>query len=303
MKSTDYKEYTQKVCGNCGLKGHIYVECTGPITSLGIVAFRKNKKDILQPIFKNYLQIKPEGLTPKVREGTKSVDEGLSEQNRTNKVKLLLVQRKDTMGYIDFLRGKDPDYLNVYINEMIPEELERLLTFDFDTLWDDLWNDHTSKYYKNEKKKCKAIFEKLDLHNLIDLNKKSLWAFQEFGIPKGRKNIKENFRDCAIREFEEETGYSRSDYKMIDTKPVEEQFKGSNGINYKHIYYLAIINDDAPVPSIDKNNRHQSNEIKNVGFFTKKEACSLIRNYDTEKKKVIIRCFNIYYNYIKKNKY
>jgi ADP-ribose pyrophosphatase YjhB (NUDIX family) len=287
MESTDYKEYKeykQKVCGNCGVKGHIYVECEGPITSLGIVAFRKNKKDILQPIFENYLDTL-----------------GIKEQNRTNKVKLLLVQRKDTMGYIDFLRGKDPDYLNVYIDEMIPEELERLLTFDFDTLWDDLWNDHSSKYYKNEKKKCKAKFEELDLHHLIDLNKKSIWRFQEFGIPKGRKNIKENFRDCAIREFEEETGYSRCDYKIIDTKPVEEQFKGSNGINYKHIYYLAIVNDDAPVPSIDKNNRHQSNEIKNVGFFTKKEACSLIRNYDIEKKKVIIKCFNIYYNYIKKH--
>jgi 8-oxo-dGTP pyrophosphatase MutT (NUDIX family) len=272
-----------KTCGNCGIKGHIYVDCEGPITSIGIIAFRRNKKDILQPIFETYLKDN-------------------KDKDRENKLKVLLIQRKDTMGYIDFLRGKNPEYLNVQIEEMIPEELERLKTQDFDSLWDKLWNDHSSKYYKNDKKKCKAKFYDIDINKVIDSNKKSSWAFQEFGIPKGRKNIKENFRDCAIREFEEETGYSSNHYNIIDTGTVEEKFVGSNGIEYKHIYYLACINDDSPVSSIDKHNIHQSNEIKNVGFFTKKEACSLIRSYDIEKKKVIVKCFDIYYNFLKKQK-
>jgi ADP-ribose pyrophosphatase YjhB (NUDIX family) len=278
MDTCIYKE--NKTCGNCGQKGHIYVDCEGPITSIGIIAFRKNKKDILQPIFETYLKDN-------------------KELNRENKLKVLLIQRKDTMGYIDFLRGKNPEYLNVQIEEMIPEELERLRTCDFDTLWDDLWNDHSSKYYKNDKKKCKYKFNEVDINKLIDPDMKSLWTFQEFGIPKGRKNLKENFRDCAIREFEEETGYSSNHYKIINTGTVEEKFIGSNGIEYKHIYYLACINDDAPVSSIDEHNRHQSNEIKNVGFFTKKEACFLIRSYDIEKKKIILKCFEIYYNFLK----
>jgi ADP-ribose pyrophosphatase YjhB (NUDIX family) len=282
METCIYKENKhQKTCGNCGVKGHIYVECEGPITSIGIIAFRRNKKDILQPIFETYLQDN-------------------KERDRGNKLKVLLIQRKDTMGYIDLLRGKNPEYLNVQIDEMIPEELERLRTSDFDTLWDELWNDHSSKYYKNDKKKCKSKFDKLNINKVIERDKKSLWTFQEFGIPKGRKNLKENFRECAIREFEEETGYSRDHYNIIDTGTVEEKFIGSNGIKYKHIYYLACINNDAPVSSIDQYNRYQSNEIKNVGFFTKKEACSLIRSYDIEKKKVILKCFDIYYNFLKR---
>jgi ADP-ribose pyrophosphatase YjhB (NUDIX family) len=280
---SDKKEAKKKkLCGNCGIRGHIYAECTGPIISIGIIAFRKSKKDTILDIFKSYLS-------------------NNVEEDRYNKLKILLIQRKDTMGYIDFLRGKHPERLNVFLDEMIPEEIERLRNNDFDTLWDELWNDHSSKYYKNEKRKCKAAFEALDMEKLL-YNHKSLWYHQEFGIPKGRKNLNESFRDCAIREFEEETGYSRNHYNIIDTGTIEEVFTGSNGVDYKHIYYLAIVNEHAPQPSIDLNNRFQSNEVKNIGFFTKKESCSLIRNYDVEKRKVIFKCFDMYYQFKKRKK-
>ena len=54
-------------CNNCGGNGHLFFNCKRPITSLGIVCFRVNLKD---------------------------------------EIEYLLIQRKDTLGYVDFLRGK-----------------------------------------------------------------------------------------------------------------------------------------------------------------------------------------------------
>lgn len=269
---------SNKICGNCGIKGHIYKECTGPITSIGIIAFRQNENDKLSDIFINYLD--------KV------------ESNRNNENKVLLIQRKDTMGYIDLIRGKYPKdnaekYIKIFISEMIPEEINSLKTKDFDTLWDELWADHTSKYYKNDKKEAKEKFSKLDLTKFINDSLIQQWCFQEFGLPKGRRNLHETFKKCAIREFEEETGYSSDDYIILDELGyIEEEFTGSNDIQYKHIYFLATIHNDSEYPSINPLNKYQLNEIKNIGFFTLSECMSLIRNYNTEKKNIITKCFN-----------
>ena len=34
----------------------------------------------------------------------------------------------------------------------------------------------------------------------------------EWGFPKGRRNLKERDRECAVREFSEETGLTAEDY-------------------------------------------------------------------------------------------
>ena len=214
---------SNKICGNCNTRGHIYKHCTGPITSIGIIAFRKCNQDTLDPVFINYLDHK---VPP----------------DRSNQMKVLLIQRKDTMGFIDFIRGKYPNdnpehYLKTFISEMIPSEINSLLTKDFDTLWDELWADHTSKYYKNDKKDAKEKYLTLNVPELIHSTPSSQWIFQEFGLPKGRRNLRENFKDCAIREFQEETGYTSNDYTLLDEiGHIEESFIGSNNINYKHIF-------------------------------------------------------------------
>lgn len=266
-----------KICGNCGIKGHIYKECTGPITSIGIIAFRQNKKDTLDKIFHEYLKD--------------------TNPDRDKNLKVLLIQRKDTMGFIDFIRGKYPeknktDYLKVYLSEMIPEEVESLRTKHFDQLWDELWYDHTSKYYKNDKKEAKEKFNQINLKELLENCTDSKWKYQEFGLPKGRRNLKENFKDCAIREFEEETNYTPDEYTLLDELGnIEEEFTGSNGVRYKHIYFIAKVKNDAKLAKMNSNNLSQLNEIKNIGWFTESEALFLIREYNIEKKSVIKKSF------------
>ena len=63
------------------------------------------------------------------------------------------------------------------------------------------------------------------------------------GKYQGRRNTGEEDRDCAIREFTEETNITPDKYKLINNiVPLTEEYKGINNVNYKHVYYIGKIN-------------------------------------------------------------
>ena len=55
-------------CSNCGNIGHLFHNCKYPITSVGIIVYRNN--------------------------------------NSNNKIEYLMIRRKDTIDFIEFIRGK-----------------------------------------------------------------------------------------------------------------------------------------------------------------------------------------------------
>ena len=119
---------------------------------------------------------------------------------------------------------------------------------------------------------------------LHDLIKKSttIWEEPEWGFPKGRRNNLEKDLDCAIREFEEETGYKRGSIKLIENIiPYEEIFVGSNYKNYKHKYYIAYMND------IVDTTKYQRSEISDMKWKTHDECAKLIRFYNLEKLNIL----------------
>ena len=113
-------------CNNCGTKGHIFYQCKQPITSVGIIVFRINA-------------------------------EGIREY--------LLIRRKDSIGYVEFMRGKYNIYSKIYlvniISEMTLEEKHRILNNDFDTLWRNLWGNDINTQYRGEEKNSRDKFETL----------------------------------------------------------------------------------------------------------------------------------------------
>jgi len=72
---------TYNFCNNCGKTGHAYHSCKSPITSIGIVAFKPSESGL----------------------------------------QYLIIRRKDSLGYIDFIRGKYPLYNKDYIMNIINE--------------------------------------------------------------------------------------------------------------------------------------------------------------------------------------
>lgn len=315
------KRYRNIYCVNCGEKGHVVKECNGPITSFGIMAFkvvnnseeeRHDYNNELANILKN---VKVERyIIPQKAPN--------NEEERYPKIKFLMIQRKDTMGYIDFVRGKYPEeeeakrsLLMTFLNEMTVKEKENLLTKSFDEIWRSLWLNPESRFYRNEYESAKKKYSKLDIKELVRQSTNS-YDFTELSFAKGRRNMKETNIACAEREFYEETGYDKSCYDFIKHYPtIHEEFVGTNGVKYRHIYYLVKMKDNIPPPRIDKTNIVQMGEVQNIGWFTVEECLSLIRPYDVAKKDVIRRvnydllnmngeyeCSNFYYtSRIKRN--
>ena len=54
-----------------------------------------------------------------------------------------MIRRKDSLGFVEFVRGKYPltnrEYILNILNEMTVEERDRVKTKTFDELWDSLW--------------------------------------------------------------------------------------------------------------------------------------------------------------------
>ena len=253
-------------CNNCGKYVHLYHQCKTPITSFGIIAFRMNK--------------------------------GVPEY--------LMIRRKDTLGYIDFMRGKYSPYNKYYIMNMLKQmtyvEKEKLRNNDFDFLWKDLWgNIHISNQYKTEEIVSKekyqlltqGILNKDEKYTLIDLinesNKFTIWYEPEWGFPKGRRNYQESDFESAIREFTEETGYSIKKLKNVQNiLPFEEIFTGSNYKSYKHKYYLMYMKYDDSMISAN----YQKDEVSQMIWKTYDECVSCIRSYNLEKLRLIRNIHN-----------
>ena len=241
-------------CNNCGKSGHISNDCKMPITSVGIILV-----------------------------------------NYENKIpKYLLVRRKDTFGYSDLIRGKYPMYNNVFIenlvNEMTLNEKKEILKIldEIEVEGKDPNDTILKRFYMYLKSDETTVTNGINLRKIIE-NSITNWKEPEWGFPKGRRNLRESDYDCAIREFQEESGLKKDEYEILrNIRPVEEIFYGSNNIRYKHIYYIAESKLEREL-QIDPENKHQRTEIGNIGWYTLNEALQKIRPYNKEKKDVLIK--------------
>ena len=122
---------------------------------------------------------------------------------------------------------------------------------------------------------------------LEDIVKESItnWTETEWEFPKGRRNYQEKDLDCALREFQEETGISSTHLHLIDNLiPFDEMYIGSNHKSYKHRYFLGYIEDVFDEISIKE---YQKTEVSKIEWKTFDECMSSIRPYSLEKKTVI----------------
>lgn len=243
----------KRKCINCDEIGHVYKKCCKPVTSHGILAYKRGED---------------------------------------GEILYLLIKRKDSIGYIDFLRNKinkqldHEENIRTLVEEMSSKEKETILTTPFDTLWDNLWCNYKSKLYINEYKKSKLNFFKLDIFSIMN-DTVSKWDTQEFCIPKGRRNSRESPYNCSIREFTEETGYIEEELYMFgENMKIEELFLGSNGIYYKHVYYLAYIKTDR-IPVVNPDNISQAGEVESLHWVNFKEAINSFRIYEYTKRSVL----------------
>jgi len=290
------------ICSNCNKSNHEYKDCKEPITSWGIILV--NLSDITNNVkHRENINIcnRISNISPQNYKDLENLSKYM------NNIKFLLIQRKHSIGYMDFLRGKykidNIDQINSLFQHMNPREISKLKTGEFRELWNEMWNNDATKInnikeYNNAENK----FNKLKMDKSLELNLDffvdnitPLYKQNEWGFPKGRKNHNETPIDCAKREFLEETNIDISKINIISNiMPIEENLIGTNGLPYRHIYYIAeTISDNIDLNNIE-NNIENNNEIGNIGFFNYNDAKELIRDYHTEKK-YILQSIYMYY--------
>ena len=287
-KEIKYTERTSQCqyCNNCGKYGHLFSNCIVPITSLGIIACRN--KAVCGAC---------------VERCSNTIDATVSavavEECKKNEFEYLMIQRIDSFGYIEFIRGKysiqNYQYLKNIIDEMTVQEKQNLLKKDFDELWVSLWGEYSGLQYRGEKQVSKNKYLQLvsgvefggikcNLESLI-ASSTTKWETAEWGFPKGRRNHQEKDLDCAFREFTEETGYSKDCLKHIyNVLPYEEVFIGSNMKCYKNKYYICYMNSDL---ESTQTSGYQKSEVKNMKWLTYHECMNIIRPYNVEKKEML----------------
>lgn len=261
-------------CRNCGLVGHLYRDCPHPIMSFGLICYR---------------------ITPE------------------NKVEYLMIQRKDSLSFMEFVRGKyalnDIDYIKNLLSFMTHSERKLLESHTFQELWNIVWYQPHAPRHSQEYTESKIKFESLKhgylstassspntngtkqkgalilLKNLIQQTN-TVFNEPEWGFPKGRRKLKEEDVDCGVREFCEESGFDKSDIAVHkDIRPLEEFFYGTNKILYRHVYYLArIVKNDHKIITIDPHNPHQAREVRQAKWLSYNDVMERIRVYNRERR-------------------
>ena len=300
-----YKKKTLFCC-NCGKYGHKYGKCNEPITSLGIIAI-KPCDNVIYNKFKMFFE--NDKYYNLIKSNTMNNNILLEIKNYEKYFKFLMIQRRKTLGYIEFIRGRyDCDKLNEVINlfqQMTPSEIKDIQSNEFDFLWNELWKNNTdNKYYKSEidesRKKFILIKKNKEFNKLLGSIKLD-YKTPEWGFPKGRRIYLEKNVNCAVREFEEETSLTSNDYILINNiPPISETFYGTNDILYRHIYYFALCKDTLEV-KLNNNNMNQMEEVGNIGFFNFIESSNLIRDYHLERKNILNEAYLFMSSVVKNN--
>ena len=91
--------------------------------------------------------------------------------------------------------------------------------------------------------------------------------------------------DCAIREFYEETNIPRSAYTLCRNLCFEEVFTGTNNVQYKHVYFIGLLNKDIDVSQ--KLTAVQRREISCVKWMSFTESTATIRPHYTRRKAIL----------------
>lgn len=241
-------------CRNCGQIGHVHKDCPHPITSFGVICYR---------------------ITP------------------NNKIEYLMIQRKDSLSFMEFIRGKydfnQEDYIKMLLSGMTINERKMLVDKTFDFLWNYVWYQNNPPKQTVEYNSAKKKFECFKNNKLKTLLDQSISQFvdPEWGFPKGRRKIKEDDVDCAVREFDEETGIGINNINLISNiAPFEEIFYGTNKVLYRHVYYLATTEYNVNKLSINPRNYNQVREVRDISWSSFKDCLNKIRDHNHERKKL-----------------
>jgi 8-oxo-dGTP pyrophosphatase MutT (NUDIX family) len=288
--SYTYRGNQKNFCTNCGGNGHVFRNCIAPVTSYGVIMVRPSKTFCLEKSL--------------ITNGNVT---GLEKEP----LEFLLIQRRDSLGFIELIRGRykisDIDYIRLHLGGITADEQTRYRDGPFDVLWNSMWGLNHTHLYKNEFETAMAKWQQIH-EGITDENGK-VWTIDdliasagpakhspEWGFPKGRRDAQESDYICAMREMEEETGVNEKEVICINNmEPLVESFFGSNHVHYCHKYFIVWVPPTREI-HFDTSNDHMRREIGDIQWFSVDEALAHLRPENIEKKEVLLRAASLFRN-------
>ena len=285
----DMKTYNKKTINDIK-------EIEEPQISVGIICF-KLSENIYETFKKNVNNISYYDVN-------NTILDNINKFNKyNNEIQFLLVKRRNSLNYIDFMRGKynveQTDKIKNMISYMSEEEIELIKTKDFNYLWSSLWLKNAyKKKYLEEMNLSKSKFNDLKVSGFFD-DINHIYKSTEWEIPKGRKNSNEKNLECALREFKEETSIDKSNYSIIKClDAIHDNFIGTNGKEYRHVFYPSLFDNNF---QYDEN--YNNNEIDMIKWCNWSELHELIRPYNASKINILTSLFLFIINICEINNY
>ena len=274
-------------CYNCHEFCHVSEDCPKVFKSFGIICY--------------YVDKGKKGRREKDNERKKRKKwEGLE------KIKYLLVKRKYSFAFVEFMRGRynlmDRKYITTLFNKMTLFERCILINNDFKKLWNKLWSKNTKFKKSNSNIFNKASVKYYILKNGFILQKDNSlckmseimkdctnnYKSSEWYFPKGRRNINENSIQSALREFEEETNIKKECINInTDMGEFIETHVSYNNREYRAYFYVAKLESDINDLNLFERNSYQKNEIGYIDWFSYDECIKKFRKYENEKLKLM----------------
>lgn len=217
----------------------------------------------------NYTDIKPRRCLIN-REKT-SVGVACCRFNGT-KPEILLVCKRFTYSYNLFVHGKYNSGSNSQLIQlfsgMTVDEKHDILSLNFVQIWYRIWLNtmHKNHTYFLSKNKFESTFVIDNGARLRRLIAKAGHSPKVWEIPKGRKKNKlESDIHCAIREFYEETGVPKKNYKIYPWATRSFSYIDAH-VKYTNTYYLAYARGNFE-PRINFGLQDQINEISDIRWM------------------------------------
>ena len=222
--------------------------------------------------------------------------------NYTSTPEYLMVCRKSTYCYVDFILGKydekNIDYIKFMIKNMTYSERISISTKSFEDLWLDLYynsRNPSGAFYEYVSGKFYKIRDTFILYNT---SLSCIYKYPEWGFPKGRPNQNEDPFDCARRELFEETRIFHTNYKIIkNIMPFEERYVGTNGHGYRNVFFIAKGNKNC-IGHLDKSNTAQAREIGFIKWFKYEDAIKQFRDHEESKRCILEAVHNSVIDYL-----
>lgn len=241
---------------------------------------------------------------------------------KNSQVEMLMIKKRYTYQYFSFVFGHYKKHnvkrLQYLFNNMTFGEKIDILSMNFSTMWYRLWlcdpeknydsykkNIATAeqlknlKYYFRKKTKFETIFLRDGGKRLKRLINNSTNASTPWEMPKGGIDTNELELNCAIREFEEESGITPDKYTLLwDVMPIISSHKDDNVI-YKSVYYLAYLNNTNTnwEPKVKFASAHQLAEVEQIQWISLHDINFL--NLNECSKKRLIQMYKIIANAFK----